>query len=342
MATDYITTDGKRFSDSDNAMAKWQAQEHQTSLNGSGYTNNWQPTGTERVTVVANAGVDAHESGDLDRAIAECTRVINDETKWLGERAVAYANRGSAYYKKGEYSNAIADFTKALKFDVIKEKKNLAIIYNLRGISYKNLGEYDKAIADYKEAIRLDPNGGDGKSAKENLANAEKNLANLQSSSSPSAEELCTQGITAYNAKDYAKAVELFRKSADMGDIDAQCLLGSCYEKGEGVKQDYKKAVELYRKAAEQGNDVAQNNLGSCYYSGNGVPQDYKKAAEWFRKSADQGFAMAQVQLGGCYYNGEGVEQDYKKAAEWFRKSADQGDEGAKQNLDNMKEWGLI
>jgi TPR repeat protein len=162
------------------------------------------------------------------------------------------------------------------------------------------------------------------------------------SSSSPSAEEIFNQGMDAYEAEDYAKAVELWHKSADMGNDNAQNALGNCYLYGNGVPQDDKKAAEWYRKSADQGHEFAQNNLAMCYYNGNGVPQDFKKAAEWFRKSADQGYDEAQNNLGNCYYNGEGVPEDYKKAAEWYRKAAEQEHEGAQENLDNMKEQGLI
>jgi hypothetical protein len=40
---------------------------------------------------------------------------------------------------------------------------------------------------------------------------------------------------------------------------------------GNGVTRDYAQAVEWFRKAAEQGDAMVQYNLGVCYENGNGV-----------------------------------------------------------------------
>jgi len=45
---------------------------------------------------------------------------------------------------------------------------------------------------------------------------------------------------------------------AEQGNVDAQYILGVCYQYGDGVGKDEKKAVEWYMKAAEQG-DQAHN-----------------------------------------------------------------------------------
>ena len=149
----YQTSDGKQFHESDNAMAKYQAEDHQRSLGGSSGSNNWQPSGTERVTVIAKAGVDAFESGDFDSAIAQCTNVINDDMKIKGEHAVAYINRAIAYLKKGNYKQAIDDFTMGIgigRYDL--RDTSFAMAFCNRGFAYGKLGEKDKRIADYKVA----------------------------------------------------------------------------------------------------------------------------------------------------------------------------------------------
>ena len=63
-------------------------------------------------------------------------------------------------------------------------------------------------------------------------------------------------------------------------------------------RKDYKEAVRLYRLSAEQGNADGQYELGRMYFQGQGVPQDYKEAVKWYRLSAEQGFANAQHNLG--------------------------------------------
>jgi len=58
------------------------------------------------------------------------------------------------------------------------------------------------------------------------------------------------------------------------------------YEKGQGVPKDYAEAMQWYRKAAEQGLASAQNNLGFMYSLGHGAPQDYVEAYKWFNLAA--------------------------------------------------------
>ena len=52
-----------------------------------------------------------------------------------------------------------------------------------------------------------------------------------------------------------------FRKAAEQGYAEAQSILGTIYEEGQGVEQDYKEAVKWYQLAGEQGNAEAQINL---------------------------------------------------------------------------------
>jgi TPR repeat protein len=93
-------------------------------------------------------------------------------------------------------------------------------------------------------------------------------------------------GKTAYERRNYAKALQLFRPMAEQGDAKAQHFLGVMYVNGKGVPQDFAEAVKWYRKAADQGYAGAQNNLGLMYLKGNGVPQDYVQAHRWFNLAA--------------------------------------------------------
>ena len=58
--------------------------------------------------------------------------------------------------------------------------------------------------------------------------------------------------------------MEEYRFGAEQGNLDAQCVLGYCYQEGRGVEQDYEEAIEWYPLAAEQGNTIAQCNLGTA------------------------------------------------------------------------------
>ncbi len=135
---------------------------------------------------------------------------------------------------------------------------------------------------------------------------------------------------------DYAKALEWWEKSAELGNATAMNNIGWLYQKGYGVEQDYAKALEWYEKSAELGNDWAMNNIGNLYYNGNGVTQDYAKALEWYEKSAELGNAVAMNSIGNLYYRGNGVTQDYAKAKEWWEKAAELGYANAMNNIGAM------
>ena len=73
------------------------------------------------------------------------------------------------------------------------------------------------------------------------------------------------KGITAYENKEYATALKLFRPLADDGDPEAQYYLGQMYENGQGVPTNKARAVVFYTLAIDQGNAEAQHNLGLMY-----------------------------------------------------------------------------
>ena len=144
-------------------------------------------------------------------------------------------------------------------------------------------------------------------------------------------------GLAAYDRKDYATAVKLWRPLAEQGNAFAQFNLGAMYNYGQGVLQDYKEAVKWYRLAAEQGNAFAQFNLCGMYHNGHGVTQDYKEAIKWCRLAAEQGHASAQANLGVMYKNGQGVLQDYARAHMWYNlASAAGGSKYGTENRDNI------
>lgn len=125
--------------------------------------------------------------------------------------------------------------------------------------------------------------------------------------------------------QDYTKAQQWLEKAAAQGDARAQFALGAMYDRGQGVPKDYFMARKWFEQAAAQGDADAQGALGRIYESGNGVPQNYRQAAKWYEQAAVQGNMWAQFDLGWLYANGQGVPQDDVRAAKWVEKSAAQG-----------------
>ena len=120
-----------------------------------------------------------------------------------------------------------------------------------------------------------------------------------------------TEGATAYNAKNYSRALKEIVPLAKAGHADAQHLLGLMYYMGRGVALDYRAALAWHRKAAEQGKADAQYVVGAMYYTGNSVAADPKHAGAWFRRAASKGHAEAQYALGLMYrYHAGGLPKD--------------------------------
>jgi TPR repeat protein len=94
------------------------------------------------------------------------------------------------------------------------------------------------------------------------------------------------KGLSAYERRDYATALNEWTPLADQGHADAQRNLGEMYRQGNGVRQNYKTAAWWFRLAAEQGNTAAQVKLGDMYSSGNGVPLDNMYAYMWWNIAA--------------------------------------------------------
>jgi len=71
-----------------------------------------------------------------------------------------------------------------------------------------------------------------------------------------------SEGLQAYESRDYSKAAALYKKSCD-GEVAKGCVnLGSLYANGQGVEQNKIKAYQYWMEAAKMGNTGAQHNLG--------------------------------------------------------------------------------
>ena len=127
-------------------------------------------------------------------------------------------------------------------------------------------------------------------------------------------------GLAAYQAKDYAKALQLLRPAAEKGAAKAQATLSAAYFNGFGVTTDAAAGVKWARLAADQGDPGGQNSTGYSYLFGRGgISKDYAQALKWFNLSAKQGYANAQSNIAYMYLNGLGVTKDYAESLRWFR-----------------------
>ena len=133
--------------------------------------------------------------------------------------------------------------------------------------------------------------------------------------------------------KNLASAVELLTQAADQGHAGAQYLLGTCLQRGKGVRQSFPQAAKRYRQAAENGNADACGALGLLYYQGLELDEDYDEALKWYKKGAELGSVDSEFGLGLLYSEGLGVERDAKESFKWFQKAAQNGHEAAALNV---------
>ena len=88
-------------------------------------------------------------------------------------------------------------------------------------------------------------------------------------------------------------------KRVEIGDAEAIYALGCNYHRGlHDFPQNHEKALELWRRAAELGNSMACCNIGTFYFNGEGVERNKKKGKHYCELSAMGGNIDARHNLG--------------------------------------------
>jgi clan AA aspartic protease (TIGR02281 family) len=216
-----------------------------------------------------------------DQKIANCSRVIADNTASTATRAQAYRSRGAAYYDQSDYDRAIADFSEAIKLDPSIVPPSFALAYNRRGHAYFEKKNYDSAIADYDEAITLD---------------------------SSSAEVYLNRG-TAYNGKqDYDRAIPDFDRALQLDPNSARAYnnRGFAYFR----KNDTDRAIADYSEAVKHNPNyaIAYDNRGDAYLK----KDDYDRAIADYSEAvrSNPNYAIAYNDRGNAYFK----KNDYDRA----------------------------
>lgn len=85
------------------------------------------------------------------------------------------------------------------------------------------------------------------------------------------------------------KAVDWYRRAADLGSVHGLESLGAAYLDGRGVPQDIDQASAMLQRAAEAGGEYAMRRLGLAYNSGLFGEPDYEQALYWCLESGKHG-----------------------------------------------------
>ena len=89
---------------------------------------------------------------------------------------------------------------------------------------------------------------------------------------------------------DLERAAEYFALAAERNDAHGLQCLAVCAERGEcGVPRDLLRAVDLYRRAAEKGHVDALYNYGMSHIEGLAIDQSWDKGAHFIRMAAERG-----------------------------------------------------
>lgn len=95
--------------------------------------------------------------------------------------------------------------------------------------------------------------------------------------------------------KDVVTALENFEKAAQKGHVSAMMELAVLYQEKEC--RNYQKAFEWAKTSAELGNSEGEFVLANLYYFGRGCMPDNNKAQYYYRQAYDHGVLEAKFML---------------------------------------------
>ena len=117
---------------------------------------------------------------------------------------------------------------------------------------------------------------------------------------------------------DVTKAIEYFRRSAEMNNKNGLFEYGKALLTGEYIPQDADSAVKLLEKAVKLKNSNAKRFLALEYISGEHLEQDIEKGIALLTECADSGDVIASYRLGKIYLQGEIMFQNLDKAERYL------------------------
>ena len=144
--------------------------------------------------------------------------------------------------------------------------------------------------------------------------------------------------------KDYDRALELFSKEADKGNILAKYEIADLYRRNLCQGHNF----EIYREALNGFLEIEPRTrqkayvhyrIGRMFYDGYGTDIDYEKAFKWLKKAADEGNHLSEFVVGEMLCNGTGAERDTEAGTEYLTRAANSGNEYAQNYLDSRTSW---
>ena len=121
----------------------------------------------------------------------------------------------------------------------------------------------------------------------------------------------------------HKKAARIYKRAAELGDVDAKWNLACLYKNGEGVKMNKNKAMQLSREAADRGHAVAQVKLGMELLGAKNKEKE-QEGHRYVWLAAKQGLTDAEYILGFIYSR---AEESLEQGKYWLSRAAAKGNE---------------
>ena len=144
------------------------------------------------------------------------------------------------------------------------------------------------------------------------------NLFAFQVSFSQTAAELNAESKRLVQQGKYNEAFPILKKSAELGNAEAQYNFGYFLQSGTAGIKNETEAIEWYKKSSDNGFNDGHYAMMMAYGNGQGIGQDSEKAFEYALKCANNNDATCMWNVVECYLTGNGVKADTSKFKEWI------------------------
>ena len=125
-------------------------------------------------------------------------------------------------------------------------------------------------------------------------------------------------------------------ESKNQADDNLYYKIGIMYKNGLGTQKDMIKAIEYFKRSAELNNTNAKRTIALEYLSGKHLEQDIEKGLEMLTECADRGDTLSCYKLGKIYFKGEIVYKDLNTAEKYFLKASEKENQYALYSLGTL------
>ena len=120
---------------------------------------------------------------------------------------------------------------------------------------------------------------------------------------------------------DMAKAIDYFKRAADLGNRNARRTMAFEYISGENIEQDIDHGIDMLTELANNGDTMSAYKLGKIYMSGNAVFTDLEKAEKYLQQAAEDNNEYALYAIAKLYLFDE--KKDLAQAVKWLEKACE-------------------